>query len=61
MEREFTQSFVSLLYPTEASRQAHREADARPRISQTVCSELGLDEMCYDSWNWQSNNLNGYK
>ena len=24
-------------------------------------AELGLDEMCYDSWNWQSHNLNGYK
>ena len=24
-------------------------------------AELGLDEMCYDSWNWQSHNVNGYK
>ena len=24
-------------------------------------AELGMDEMCYDSWNWQSHNLNGYK
>lgn len=24
-------------------------------------AELGLDDMCYDSWNWQSNNVNGYK
>ncbi|MBQ6387235.1 MAG: UDP-glucose 4-epimerase GalE [Ruminococcus sp.] len=24
-------------------------------------AELGLDEMCFDSWNWQSNNVNGYK
>ena len=45
MEREFTESFVSLLYPTEASRQAHREVDARPKISETVCAELGLDEI----------------
>ena len=24
-------------------------------------AELGLDEMCYDAWNWQSHNVNGYK
>lgn len=24
-------------------------------------AELGLDEMCFDSWNWQLNNVNGYK
>ena len=24
-------------------------------------AELGLDEMCFDSWNWQSHNRNGYK
>ena len=24
-------------------------------------AELGLDEMCFDSWNWQSHNKNGYK
>ena len=24
-------------------------------------AELGLDEMCYDSWNWQSHNVNGYR
>lgn len=24
-------------------------------------AELGLDEMCRDSWNWQSKNPNGYK
>lgn len=23
-------------------------------------AEKGLDEMCYDSWNWQSHNVNGY-
>lgn len=45
MEREFTESFVSLLYPTEASRQTHREPHTRPNISETVCQELGLDEI----------------
>ena len=24
-------------------------------------AEKDLEEMCYDSWNWQSNNVNGYK
>ena len=24
-------------------------------------AEKNLEEMCYDSWNWQSNNVNGYK
>ena len=24
-------------------------------------AQLGLDEMCFDSWNWQSQNRNGYK
>lgn len=24
-------------------------------------AEKGLEEMCFDSWNWQSHNLNGYK
>ena len=24
-------------------------------------AEMGLDEMCRDSWNWQSHNINGYK
>lgn len=24
-------------------------------------AEKGLDDMCRDSWNWQSNNVNGYK
>ena len=23
-------------------------------------AKRGLDEMCRDSWNWQSNNPNGY-
>ena len=24
-------------------------------------AQLGLDEMCFDAWNWQSQNRNGYK
>lgn len=24
-------------------------------------AEKNLDDMCYDSWNWQSHNINGYK
>ena len=24
-------------------------------------AEKNLDDMCYDSWNWQSKNVNGYK
>ena len=24
-------------------------------------AEKSLDDMCYDSWNWQSHNVNGYK
>lgn len=24
-------------------------------------AEKNLEDMCYDSWNWQSNNINGYK
>lgn len=24
-------------------------------------AEKSLEDMCYDSWNWQSNNINGYK
>lgn len=24
-------------------------------------AQLGIDEMCHDSWNWQSKNPNGYK
>ena len=24
-------------------------------------AEKGIDEMCADSWNWQSNNPDGYK
>ncbi len=24
-------------------------------------AEKNLEDMCYDSWNWQSNNVNGYK
>ena len=45
MEREFTQRFISLLYPNEASKNAHREPGARPNISETVAEELGLTEI----------------
>lgn len=24
-------------------------------------AEKNLEDMCYDSWNWQSHNVNGYK
>ena len=24
-------------------------------------AEKNLEDMCFDSWNWQSNNVNGYK
>ena len=24
-------------------------------------AEKSLEDMCYDSWNWQSHNVNGYR
>lgn len=45
MEKEFTQQFISLLYPDEASKNAHREPGGRPNISETVTDELGLTEI----------------
>ena len=37
--------FISLLYPSEVSRQWHLERKNLPNISETVCSELGLEEI----------------
>lgn len=37
--------FISLLYPTEQSRRAHLDGSARPNITETVCDELGLNEI----------------
>ena len=37
---------------------------ADPKKAQTVLgwkAERTLDDMCADSWNWQSQNRNGYK
>ena len=37
--------FISLLYPSEDSRRAHLDGTARPNITETVCDELGLNEI----------------
>ena len=37
--------FISLIYPTEESRQLHENKDNLPRISEAVCDELGLNEL----------------
>ena len=37
--------FISLLYPDEKTRSAHLVGDARPNITETVCDELGLNEI----------------
>lgn len=39
------EKFISLLYPTEQSRSAHMDGSGRPNISETVCDELGLNEI----------------
>ena len=41
----FTPSFMSLLYPTEASYEYHLDRNNLPNISDTVCEELGLNEI----------------
>ena len=37
--------FISLLYPSEQSRDAHTSGAALPDISEAVCDELGLTEI----------------
>ncbi len=37
--------FISLLYPTEESREYHSNRSALPDISEAVCDELGLSEI----------------
>ncbi|MBO7150775.1 MAG: hypothetical protein J6V82_03395, partial [Clostridia bacterium] len=37
--------FISLLYPTEEARIAHKDKGERPIISEKVCKELGLFEL----------------
>ena len=37
--------FISLLYPTEQSRDFHANRDNLPDISEAVCDELGLTEI----------------
>ncbi len=37
--------FISLLYPTEDSYNAHQSGECRPNISEDVCDELGLNEI----------------
>ena len=37
--------FISLLYPTEESYTRHQNRANLPRISDTVCEELGLNEI----------------
>ncbi len=39
------ENFISLLYPTEASRDAHADRKVLPNISDNVCLELGLEEI----------------
>ena len=40
-----TKKFISLIYPSEDSRNRHAERANLPRISEDVCYELGLDEI----------------
>ena len=37
--------FISLLYPSRAARELHRDAANRPDISDKVCDALGLTDM----------------
>ena len=39
------EKFISLLYPSASSRDAHFEEGSRPDISEAVCDELGLSEI----------------
>ncbi len=39
------ENFISLLYPTEESAMRHSDKSNLPDISETVCDELGLNEM----------------
>ena len=36
------QTFISLIFPSEESRQFHSEVNNLPRISEEVCQQLGL-------------------
>ena len=39
------EKFISLLYPTEASRAFHQDRGNLPNVSESVCDELGLSEI----------------
>ncbi len=38
-------TFISFIYPDEATRRAHAEVGALPRISEEVCDQLGLSDL----------------
>ncbi len=39
------ESFISFIYPSEASRRAHTDEGYLPRISEEVCDQLGLNDL----------------
>ncbi len=39
------ETFISFIYPDEASRRAHADEGALPRISEEVCDQLGLTDL----------------
>ena len=45
MERKMEERFISLIYPTEKSREYHGNEKNLPNISEAVCDELGLNEI----------------